>query len=95
MPFDRLQSPVKIAILRPDAGICVFFRHEAANVKNQMSAPELPGHRAHHCGHVIACMQNIDTFAPHYSEDGPGARSHIVNRRGQRRPLVIGQVMPG
>src|SRR5438132_9048100 len=94
MTLDALEPPIKVAILRPDSRISVFFRHEAANVKNQMTALELPGNRTHHGGHVIAGVQNIDAFAPHHSKDGPGARRHIVNCSGQGGPLMIFKVMP-
>src|SRR6266498_3056458 len=95
MALDSLESSVKIAILRPNPCISVFFGHEASNVKNQLPSFEFSGHYTHYGGNMIACVQDIDIFAPHYSRDGPGAHRHVVNRGRQRRPLMIFQVMPG
>src|SRR2546427_6161008 len=94
MPFDPLQSPVKEPIFRPTPRVRVFFRHEAANVKNQLPALDPSGKSTHHGGDVIARVKNADAFAPHDSDYGPGTPRHIVERSRQRGPLMVFQVVP-
>src|SRR5436190_9928419 len=94
MALNPLKAAVKEAILRPNARIRVFFRHEATNVKNQLCSLELPGHRTHRRRNVIARVQNIDAFASHYSQYLSCSNCDIVKRSRQRRRFVVCKAMP-